>query len=61
MNRALLIVVVPVLLVAAGYVMVFRAAGVSPGYGRLAIAALGFFGLVLWASRLAKRKPSANG
>jgi len=38
MNRALLIIMIPALLVAAGYIVVFRAMGIAPGYPRLVIA-----------------------
>ena len=56
MNRALLIILIPALLVAAGYVMVLREMGLSPGYPRLIIAAVLVFSALYWLSRKAKRK-----
>jgi uncharacterized membrane protein len=47
MNRAFAIILAPVLLVAIGYVLVFRAMGVSPGYTRLTLAA-GILGGAMW-------------
>lgn len=47
MNRAFAIILAPVVLVAAGYVVVFRAMGVSLGYWRL-ILVLAIFGGGLW-------------
>ena len=55
MNRSFLIILAPVLLVGVGYGMVFRAAGVAPGYSRLLAAAAVLVGLVAWVSRKAKR------
>ena len=37
MNRALFIILIPALLVAAGYVIVLREMGFSPGYPRLIV------------------------
>jgi uncharacterized membrane protein len=54
MNKGLYIVLVPVLLVAVGYVFILRYAGLSPGYLRLIIAAGTFFVIFFW---LARRKP----
>jgi ABC-type spermidine/putrescine transport system permease subunit II len=56
MNRAFLIVLVPPTLVAIGYVVVFRAMGMEPGYLRLAaslaVLVLGFW----WIGRSARKK-----
>ncbi len=60
MNRALYIIVIPLLLVAAGYVFVLRAAGLPPGYARLIIAAVVLFGLGLWLGRRPARKGAAK-
>jgi hypothetical protein len=51
MNRAFLIIMIPALLVAVGYIVVLRAMGIAPGYPRLAIAAVFFFGTIYWFSR----------
>jgi uncharacterized membrane protein len=57
-NRAFLIIMIPALLVAAGYILVFRMMGISPGYARLVIAIAAFFGMIYWLSR--RRGPKAN-
>lgn len=51
MNRAFLIVLVPVVLVAIGYVVVFRSMGVSPGYWRLMAPAAILGGAMWWMVR----------
>ena len=51
MNRAFLIILIPALLVATGYVVVLRFMGIAPGYPRLVIALVIFFGAVYWLSR----------
>jgi ABC-type spermidine/putrescine transport system permease subunit II len=56
MNRSFLIVMIPALLVAAGYVFVLRTMGFSPGYPRLIIAMTVFFGAIYWLSRKQKSK-----
>ena len=56
MNNSLYIVLVPSLLVAAGYVFVLRHMGFAPGYPRLIIAMTVFFGAIYWLSRRAARK-----
>jgi hypothetical protein len=62
MNRAFYIIFVPVLLVMIGYILVFRAMGLAPGYPRFVIAALLLGGAVLFVGRHAARKsPSAGG
>jgi hypothetical protein len=50
-NRALVIIMIPALLVAAGYVVVLRMMGIAPGYVRLVIAIALFFGMIYWLSR----------
>jgi hypothetical protein len=47
MNRAFAIILIPALLVAAGYVFVFRYMGVSPAYWRLFVPVI-LLGCVLW-------------
>ena len=51
MNRAFFIIFIPVLLVAAGYVVVFRFMGVAPGYPRLILLMAIFSGVMYWFSR----------
>lgn len=51
MNRSLYIILVPALLVALGYVVVLRLMGIAPGYPRLIIAMVLFFGGIYWLSR----------
>jgi hypothetical protein len=60
MNRAFLIILIPVLLVAIGYVVVFRFMGIAPGYPRLILAVALFFGAVYWLSRRNVGKPNAD-
>jgi len=61
MNRSLLIILVPALLVAIGYVVVLRLMGVSPGYPRLVIATVLFFGGIYWLSRRSGKKAKTGG
>jgi ABC-type spermidine/putrescine transport system permease subunit II len=61
MNRAFFIILIPALLIALGYVLVFRAMGMPPGYRRLVIAMTLFFGAIYWLGRRAARKAKANG
>lgn len=56
MNRSFLIVLVPALLVAAGYIVVLRMMGIAPGYPRLIIAMVLFFGAIYWLSKRSGRK-----
>jgi ABC-type spermidine/putrescine transport system permease subunit II len=51
MNRAIYIVMIPVLLVALGYILVFRSVGLAPGYARLIIAVTVFFVVIWWLAR----------
>ncbi len=51
MNRAFLIILIPAVLVALGYIVVFHYLGVAPGYGRLACAMIVFFGGIWWLGR----------
>jgi hypothetical protein len=60
MNRAFLIIFIPVLLVAAGYVAVFRFMGVAPGYPRRILLMALFSGLMYWLSRRNAGKPGTN-
>ncbi|MDP9147213.1 MAG: hypothetical protein M3N22_06100 [Acidobacteriota bacterium] len=56
MNRSLVIIMIPVLLVTFGYIAVLRHLGFSPGYPRLVIAMAVFFGAIYWLGRRAARK-----
>ncbi len=60
MNRALLLILIPGLLVAAGYIIVLNMMGFSPGYPRLIVAAVLFFGVLYWLSRKAARKTNSG-
>jgi hypothetical protein len=51
MNRAFFIIIIPALLVALGYIVVLRFMGVAPGYPRLVISMVIFFGAIYWLSR----------
>ncbi|HXR32810.1 MAG TPA: hypothetical protein VN830_03825 [Verrucomicrobiae bacterium] len=56
MNRSLFIILIPALLVAAGYVLVLRLMGIAPGYPRLVVAMVLFFGGIYWLSRRSGKK-----
>ena len=51
MNRAIYIIMVPVVLVAVGYILIFRAVGLAPGYGRLLVAMALLVGVAWWMVR----------
>jgi hypothetical protein len=61
MNRGFLIILVPALLLALGYMAVFRYIGVTPGYGRLVVATIIFFGGIWWLGRRSKKNSSSAG
>jgi hypothetical protein len=56
MNRSIFIILIPALLVAAGYIVVLRLIGIAPGYSRLAVAMVLFFGAIYWLSRRSRKK-----
>ena len=60
MNRALFIIMIPALLVAAGYIVVLRIMGIAPGYPRLIFAVAFFFGVIYWFSRRSGRKMNSS-
>jgi len=60
MNRSFLIIFIPALLVAAGYIFVLRYLGFSPGYPRLIVAMVLFFGAIYWLSRRGARKSNVE-
>jgi ABC-type spermidine/putrescine transport system permease subunit II len=51
---------VPVLLVALGYILVFRSVGLAPGYARLVIAMTVFFVAIWWLARKTARARSGR-
>jgi len=60
MNRAFLIILIPVVLVAIGYFAVFRFVGIAPGYPRLIFLMAVFAGLMYWLSRRNAGNTGAN-
>jgi hypothetical protein len=60
-NRSILIILIPALLVAAGYIVVLRMMGVAPGYPRLIIAMILFFGGIYWLSKRSGKKANSSG
>ena len=60
MNRAYYIIFTPVLLVMVGYILVFRAMGLAPGYPRLVVAFLLLAGVILWVSRKVSGKAASD-
>jgi len=61
MNRSILIILIPALIVAAGYVIVLRIMGFSPGYPRLIGAMVLFFGGIYWLSKRSGKKAKSSG
>ncbi len=61
MNRGLLMVMIPAILVAMGYLVVMRLVGVRPGYLRLAVATAVFLGGIFWLERRYRNKAGAAG
>ena len=61
MNRSLLIILVPALLVAVGYIFILRMMGIAPGYPRLIVAMILFFGAIYWLSRRTGKKAKSPG
>jgi ABC-type spermidine/putrescine transport system permease subunit II len=60
MNRSIYIIMVPVLVVTLGYIFVLRHIGVAPGYLRLMVAMVVFFGAIWWLARRTARKTGAS-
>lgn len=56
MNASIFIILIPALLVAAGYIVVLRLMGIAPGYPRLAVATVLFFGAIYRLSRRSGKK-----
>ena len=61
MNRSILIILIPALIVAAGYVIVLRIMGLAPGYPRLIGAMALFFGGIYWLSKRSGKKIKSSG
>lgn len=61
MNKSIYIILVPALLVAVGYIVVLRMMGLAPGYPRLIIAMILFFGGIYWLSKRAGKKAKSSG
>ena len=61
MNRSILIILIPALMVAAGYVIVLRIMGLAPGYPRLIGAVVLFFGEIYWLSKRSGKKLKSSG
>lgn len=61
MNRSIYIILIPALLVAAGYIVVLRMMGIAPGYPRLVIAMILFFGGIYWLSKRSGKKAKSSG
>jgi hypothetical protein len=61
MNRSILIILIPALIVAGGYVIVLRIMGFSPGYPRLIGAMVLFFGGIYWLSKRSGKKAKTSG
>jgi hypothetical protein len=59
-NRSFFIIMIPALLVTAGYIIVLRYMGFAPGYLRLIVATALFFGAVYWLSRRTARKANTD-
>lgn len=60
MNRSIFIILIPALLVAVGYLVVLRLMGIAPGYPRLAVATVLFFGAIYWLSRRSVKKANTR-
>ena len=60
MNKSLVIVLIPAILVAAGYLVVMKMMHQSPPYARLAGAMAGFFGLIYLLSRKSGKKAKST-
>ena len=60
MNKSFFIILVPALLVAAGYIVVLRMMGIPPGYPRLIVAMVLFFGGIYWLSKHSGKKAKSG-
>ena len=60
MNRSLFIILIPALLVAAGYIFILRMMGIAPGYFRFMLTLAFLFGVIYWLSRRSPRKAKSG-
>ncbi|MGC0773775.1 MAG: hypothetical protein WB543_12645 [Candidatus Acidiferrum sp.] len=60
MNRAFLIILIPAVLVAIGYIVVFHAVGVSPVYWPLILLFVLLGGAMWWLGRRTARKARSS-
>jgi len=60
MNKSLVIIMIPALLVAAGYIAILRMMGLPAGYPRLIVAMVLFFGGIYWLSRRSGKKAKSG-
>ena len=60
MNRAFAIILIPALLVAVGYVVVFHSMGISPAYWRLILPLALLGGAMWWLGRRTARKTGSG-
>lgn len=60
MNRSLYIILIPALLVAAGYIVVLKWMGIAPGYPRLILAMILFFGGIYWLSKRSGKRAKSQ-
>jgi len=60
MNRAFAVILIPALLVAIGYLVVFRSMGVSPAYWRLMLPAAVLAAALWWLGRRKARKTDSG-
>ena len=60
MNRAFAIILIPAVLVAIGYVVVFRSMGITPAYWRLILPFALLGGAIWWLGRRATRKSGTS-
>lgn len=61
MNKSFFLVLVPPLLVVAGYLALFHYMKIEPRYFRLFVATAGFFGALWWVRRRGTRKAKPAG
>lgn len=61
MNRALVIILIPAILVAMGYILVFRFLGLSPGYLRLVLPGALFLAAAYWLWPRKARQENKGG
>ena len=60
MNRAILIILIPALLVAAGYIFVLRSLGLAPGYLRLIVPVVLLLGAIYFLWRTGAKRANTE-